>query len=153
MEAEAKKKQGESSAQVEEVTDEEAERIMKEEAAKKAKLANEDSTPAEKAEEGEEKKEGEEVSDKQAPLPGNGGFTDKYKWAQTLEELTVYIALPDLTAAKQLDVKIQSKKLVVAIKGQPDKIIDGELNKKVKTDDSFWSVESDGSRRTLQLNL
>lgn len=63
------------------------------------------------------------------------------------------MTLPDLTAAKQLDVKIQSKKLIVGIKGQADKIIDGELHKKVKMDDSFWSVESDGSKRTLQLNL
>lgn len=106
QEAEAKKKQGESSAQVEEITDEEAERIIKEEAAKKAKIANEDKAPVEATEEGEEKKEGDEASGKQVPLAGNGGFTDKYKWAQTLEELTVYVALPDLTAAKQLDVKI-----------------------------------------------
>lgn len=47
-----------------------------------------------------------------------------------------------------LDVKIQSKKLVVGIKGK-DKIIDGEFCKKVKIDDSFWSVEKDGVRRTL----
>lgn len=37
MEEAMKKKQGESGAQIEEVTDEEAERIMKEEAMKKAK--------------------------------------------------------------------------------------------------------------------
>lgn len=88
---------------------------MKEEAAKKAKAQEEEASPAKDQEDGEEKKE--EKSDKQVPLPGNGGWTDKYKWAQTLEEVTVYVPLPDNTAAKQLDVKIQSKKLVVGIKG------------------------------------
>lgn len=51
-----------------------------------------------------------------------------------------------------LDVKIQAKKLIVGIKGK-DKIIDGEFCKKVKTDDSFWSVEKDGVKRSLQINL
>jgi len=41
-----------------------------------------------------------------------------------------------------------SKKLQVGIKGQP-KIIDGELHKKIKVDDSLWTLESDGPKRTL----
>ena len=50
-----------------------------------------------KGEDGEAK---EEKSDKQKPLPGNGGYTDKYRWAQTLEELTVNVNLPDNVEAK-----------------------------------------------------
>lgn len=50
-------------------------------------------------------------------------------------------------------MKIQSKKLSIGIKGQSEKIIDGEFPKKVKVDDCLWSVESDGAKRTLQLNL
>ena len=46
-----------------------------------------------------------------------------------------------------------SKKLLVGIKGQPNKIIDGELPKKVKVDDSLWSIEKDGVKRSLQINL
>jgi hypothetical protein len=42
---------------------------------------------------------------------------------------------------------------MVGIKGQPDRIIEGEFPKKIKTDDSLWSLESDGVKRTLQLNL
>jgi hypothetical protein len=33
------------------------------------------------------------------------------------------------------------KHLKVLIKGQTEPIVDGELCEKVKTDDSFWSVE------------
>ena len=53
----------------------------------------------------EEDKEKENDKDKgQQPNSGNGGETDKYRWTQTLEELTVYIPLPDSVASKQLDV-------------------------------------------------
>lgn len=47
-----------------------------------------------------------------------------------------------------LDIKFMPKKLQVGIKGQP-KIIDGELPKKIKVDDSLWTIESDGAKRTL----
>ena len=157
-EEQAKKLQAQSETQVEEVTEEEAERIMKEEADKKAKLAQDDSNstkPSEdnKKDDDEETKDKEEKSDKQVPLPGNGGWTDTYKWSQTLEEVTINVPLPDGTEARNLDVKMQSKKLSIGIKGQPNKIIDGELPKKIKVDDSLWSVEKDGVKRTLQLNL
>ena len=32
-------------------------------------------------------------------------------------------------------------------------IIDGQLHKKIKKDDTLWSLESDGSKRTLQITL
>lgn len=38
------------------------------------------------------------------------------------------------------------------MKGQP-LIIDGNLNKKIKTADSLWTLETDGPKRTLQLTL
>ena len=38
-------------------------------------------------------------------------------------------------------MKIQAKKLFVKLKGQSEAIIDGELQEKVKTEDSFWSIE------------
>lgn len=100
----------------------------------------------------EEEEKDKEKSDKQAPNSANGGETDKYRWGQTLEELTVYIYLPDNVTSKQLDVQMKSKHLKVGLKGQPP-IIDGELHKKIKGEDSLWTLESDGPRRTLQLTL
>jgi len=40
-----------------------------------------------------------------------------------------------------LDVKIKPKHLYVAIKGEKEPILDGELCEKVRVDDSFWNVE------------
>ena len=99
----------------------------------------------------EEKKEGDGEK-KLKPNPGNGGETDKYRWTQTLEECTVLIPLADNLLAKQLDVIIKSKHLKIGVKGQPP-IIDGELHKKIKGDDSLWTLEKDGDKRTLQLTL
>jgi hypothetical protein len=42
--------------------------------------------------------------------------------------------------------------LKVGLKGKPY-IIDGELHKKVKTEDCIWTLEKDGDKRTLQLTL
>ena len=87
-----------------EVTDEEAEQIMKEEAARKAKLeAGEDPdlvVPVRKEEakgEGEEEeldKDGKKKDKGQLPNSGNGGSTEKYDWNQTLDEVTVFVKCP-----------------------------------------------------------
>jgi len=39
------------------------------------------------------------------------------------------------------DVKIKPKRLFVKLKNQDEPIIDGELQERVKVEDSFWSVE------------
>jgi hypothetical protein len=74
------------------------------------------------------KKEAEE----QAALP--------YTWRQELGDVDLTIPIPKGTRAKQLNVSIQKKKLTVGLKGQ-DPIMDGELCKAVKVDDSTWTVE------------
>jgi len=56
--------------------------------------------------------------------------------------------MPENVTAKQLDVKIMANKLKVGLKGQPP-IIDGELHKKIKPDDCLWTLETDGTKRTL----
>lgn len=89
-----------------------------------------------------------ENAGKQKPNAGNGGFADNYYWTQVLDEVSVYVSLPENVTSKQLDVKILPNKLVVGLKGQPP-IISGELFKKIKVDDSLWTLESDGPKRTL----
>lgn len=132
---------------------------MKEEAARKARLESgepmEEEPVAKKEEKKEDDEEGEDKdkkSNKQQPNAGNGGTTDKYEWIQTLDEVTVFVKLPDKVKASNLDVKLSITKLVAGLKGQPP-ILSGEWYKKIKTDDSMWSVESDGDKRTLQLTL
>ena len=74
----------------------------------------------------------------------NGDVTDKYAWSQDISQVTVQIPLPPGTKPKDMDVKIKSKHLSVALKGQPP-IVEGELCEKVKVDDSYWSIEDNKS--------
>jgi hypothetical protein len=62
-----------------------------------------------------------------------------YSWTQELEEVDVTVPVPKGTRAKDLVVVLQKKKLSVGLKGQ-DKILDGELCKEVKVEDSTWTV-------------
>eukprot|EP01027_Heterolobosea_sp_BB2_P012521 GEZU01018140.1.p1 GENE.GEZU01018140.1~~GEZU01018140.1.p1 ORF type:complete len:178 (-),score=60.68 GEZU01018140.1:356-889(-) len=70
----------------------------------------------------------------------NGSVTDKYKWTQTLTDVTAYINVPEGTRAKFLEVTIKADHIKAGLKGQPP-IIDAPLHKKVKHDDSFWQLE------------
>jgi hypothetical protein len=63
------------------------------------------------------------------------------------------VYLPEGTAAKQLDVKMLPSTLRVALKGSSEPIMEGKWCKKIKPDDSLWTVESDGGKRCLQLTL
>jgi len=142
-----------------EVSEEEAERIMKEEAIRKAKLeAGEDVTdvavPATKEEKKEEDgEEGDGKKDKGAqPNSGNGGSTEKYDWIQTLDEVTVFVKFPEKCTAKQCEVKMTNTKITAGLKGQPT-VLEGEWFKKIKMDETMWSLESDGDKRILQLTL
>jgi len=92
--------------------------------------------------------EGEEAEVKEAP-PGNGGTTEHYVWTQQLAEVTVNVPVPVGTRSRDLVVDIGKKRLRVGLKGQPP-MVDGELHKPVKVDDSFWTVE-DG--REVVVNL
>jgi len=46
----------------------------------------------------------------------NGAALDKYSWSQNATEINVQIPIPEGTSAKQLDIKIDVKKLFVKIK-------------------------------------
>lgn len=154
----AKRKQGESTAQVEEVTDEEAERIIKEQEAKKKQTDTEMKSESPKKEgdgddDEEENKDDKKKEDKgMKPNSGNGGDLDHYRWTQTLEEITMFVKLPDNVTSKQLDIQMKASTLKIGVKGQTP-IIDGPLHKKIKTGDSLWTLETDGAKRTLQLTL
>jgi len=57
-----------------------------------------------------------------------------------LGELDLVVPVPKGTRGKQLDIVIQKKKLSVGVKGH-DKILDGELCKEIKVEDSTWTLE------------
>lgn len=80
---------------------------------------------------------------------GNGGTTDKYVWTQTLQEAQANFAVPEGTKSRQVTVEITATKLKVGLKGGPT-YVDGPLFKKIKVDDSFWTLE-DGNRICVYL--
>lgn len=95
-------------------------------------------------------KEGDDDDDDDSPPPeGNGGRTDTYVWTQTLQELNVVIAVPPGTKTRQVVVDIKNRHLKVGLKGEAP-IIDGELQKRVIVDDSFWTLEDN---KEIAINL
>uniref|UniRef100_A0A7S0L513 Nuclear migration protein nudC n=1 Tax=Coccolithus braarudii TaxID=221442 RepID=A0A7S0L513_9EUKA len=84
----------------------------------------------------------------------NGAILDNYRWTQTLQDLQVVIEIPKGTRTKFLDVQIQKQQLKVQVKGS-DAVVDGELHKAIKMEDSTWSVEDNpsGDNRLLTLSL
>lgn len=134
------------------MTEEEAEKIMKEQNAKKSESPEKpkDEKKDDDVKMDGEKKEGEEEEDKGPPLIGNGDTTDKYRWSQTLEEVTINFFLPEGTTAKMLNVVTTGTTCKIAIKGK-DAIIDAEFCEKIKNDETLWAVERQNGCAELQL--
>ncbi|KAM0751749.1 nuclear movement protein nudC [Meredithblackwellia eburnea MCA 4105] len=63
-----------------------------------------------------------------------------YKWKQTLQDVDVSVPVPHGTRARDLTVTIKKNSLKVALKGQ-DSIIEGELPKEIKVEDSTWTLD------------
>ncbi|KAJ8083969.1 hypothetical protein AAF712_000865 [Marasmius tenuissimus] len=63
-----------------------------------------------------------------------------YQWTQILGEVDITVPVPKGTRGRDLNVVIQKKKLSVGLKGQ-EKILDGELCKEIKVDDSTWTIQ------------
>lgn len=136
-------KQTGQTANVTEVTNDEADKIKREEAAKKA--------AAEAArEEANEDEDGQPKG--QTPNAGNGGNTDTYHWEQGLNDVTVYYYLPDGCKAKELKIDMSMKGCKLAIRGE--ELINEPWHAPIRMDDSLWCIEADrDGRRCLQLSL
>ncbi|KAL7544333.1 hypothetical protein ACHAWF_007719 [Thalassiosira exigua] len=95
--------------------------------------------------------EGGEEEDDSPPPVGNGGAVDgKYVWTQTLQEVSVFVPLPENTRGRDLNVVMTKTRLKVALKGRTDPVVDDALAKAIIVDDSFWTIE-DGNRLVLTL--
>ncbi|KAI8526607.1 hypothetical protein RHMOL_Rhmol12G0009300 [Rhododendron molle] len=81
---------------------------------------------------------------KRAPNKGNGLDMDTYSWGQSLQEVTINVAVPAGTKSRFVVYELKKNHLKVGLKGQPP-IIDGELFQSVKVEDCFWSLEDQKS--------
>lgn len=151
------KEEEEKGAQIKELTDEEAEKLQKELDSKTnqngASSAPEPvaDIPKPKSDEPETEDKDEEDNGKIKPNIGNGCDLDKYKWTQTLEEIDLRIPInsPLKLKSKDIVVELKKKHLNVGIKGQTP-IIDGELEKEIKLEESTWVFEN---AKTIMINM
>merc|ERR1740121_1264762 len=132
--------------QIEEVTEEEAEKI-KADKQSKAKTAEE---PKEKADaKGKDKKEDDDEEEKGPSPLGGGGTTDKYTWTQTLTSLEVFVPVRPGLKAKQIVCDIGNDSMKCGVKGEP-LILNGKMGGKVKPDDCMWTLVDN---KMIQISL
>ena len=62
-----------------------------------------------------------------------------YSWTQELGEVDITVPVPQGTRGADLAVVLRKKKLRLALKGL-DPILDGELCKEIKVEDSTWTI-------------
>lgn len=81
-----------------------------------------------------ENKEAENDDNKPAegkvlPNKSNGGNTEKYMWGQPLiGEISITIPIQANLKGKDLNVKYDSKKISISVKGASSPLIEGEFN-------------------------
>ncbi|KAI9065813.1 nuclear movement protein nudC [Trametes sanguinea] len=82
--------------------------------------------------EARDKADREREAAEQAALP--------YTWTQQLVDVDVTVPVPKGTRGRDLNVVIKKKHLTVGLKGK-EPILDGELCKEIKVEESTWTLE------------
>jgi hypothetical protein len=85
---------------------------------------------------------------KQVPI-GNGGYTERYYWTQTLKEVTVFIDIVEPNVrGKDVQCVIKPRQISLSVRGQ--EYLNGEMEDAVKVDESMWTmVTADGKSQVI----
>uniref|UniRef100_A0A8D3BFK7 Nuclear migration protein nudC n=1 Tax=Scophthalmus maximus TaxID=52904 RepID=A0A8D3BFK7_SCOMX len=136
----ARKKKNDDGPRIQELTEEEAEKLQSE--------LDEVTNRAASDSEGEED---EKDKGKLKPNAGNGADLPNYKWTQSLSEVDLAVPFDVKFRIKGRDVvvDIQRRSIKVGLKGHPP-IIDGQLCGEVKVEESSWLID-DGKVVTVHL--
>ncbi|GAU88881.1 hypothetical protein RvY_01499 [Ramazzottius varieornatus] len=142
---------------IQELTEEEADKLQRELDAEKAsdnqpvKPSNEEKSGGDASANKDEEEEDEDSKGKLKPNSGNGCDLENYRWTQTLGELELYIPLKLTGRIKGSDVTVnfEQKRLKVGLKGHSP-IIDGELCNKIKVEDCLWTLDG---QKGIQITL
>uniref|UniRef100_A0A3Q3E4L6 Nuclear migration protein nudC n=1 Tax=Labrus bergylta TaxID=56723 RepID=A0A3Q3E4L6_9LABR len=136
-----RKKKNDDGPRIQELTEEEAEKLQSE-------LDKVISLSFDSESEGEEDAKDK---DKLKPNAGNGADLPNYKWTQSLSEVDLVVPFDVTFRIKGRDVvvDIQRRTIKVGLKGHPP-VIEGQLCNEVKVEESSWLLD-DGKVVTVHL--
>jgi len=88
-------------------------------------------------------------------LDGNlvaSGSTPSYNWTETGEELRITVELRTGQGKRDIECDLRSRRIRIAVAdGGPP--IEGELKRRIRSDDSFWVLDEVDGVRTLEVTL